>query len=54
MIRQRGLEGETMQKVNGVEQQPAEATAAPVMEDCADVARLSPELIAKIEGAAST
>jgi hypothetical protein len=49
MIRQRGLEGETMQKVNGVEQQPAEATAAPVMEDCADVARLSPELIARLK-----
>ena len=38
-----------MQKLNGVEQPPAEATAVPVTEDVADVARLSPELIAKLK-----
>jgi hypothetical protein len=38
-----------MQKVNGVEQQAAEVTAAPIADEYTDVARLSPELIARLK-----
>jgi hypothetical protein len=38
-----------MQKVNGVEQQVAEVTAAPIADEYTDVARLSPELIARLK-----